>query len=75
MPRILSATDFKATCLSVIDFVAETSGEVVITKRGRAVARLVPMPPATGANLLGSVTYADDDALLSPTGDRWEADQ
>ena len=46
----------------------------MITKHGRAVARLVPMPrPPMG--LIGSVTYPDDDALLSPTGDAWDADQ
>lgn len=35
-------SDFKARCLQIIDRVRETSEPVVITKRGRVVARLVP---------------------------------
>jgi len=38
----ISATEFKATCLAVIDRVSRTGEPVVITKRGRAVARLIP---------------------------------
>ena len=35
----ISATEFKAKCLSLIDKV-QAGGEVVITKRGRVVAKL-----------------------------------
>lgn len=35
----VSATEFKAKCLSLIDQV-QAGGEVVITKRGRVVAKL-----------------------------------
>ena len=37
-----AATDFKAHCLRLIDRVRETAEPIVITKRGRIVARLVP---------------------------------
>ena len=36
----VSATEFKAKCLSLIDRV-QSGGEVVITKRGRVVAKLI----------------------------------
>jgi len=36
----ISATEFKAKCLSLIDLV-QSGGEVVITKRGRVVAKLI----------------------------------
>jgi prevent-host-death family protein len=36
----VSATEFKAKCLALIDKV-QSGGEVVITKRGRIVARLI----------------------------------
>ena len=39
---MITATEFKAKCLSLIDEVQETGGELVISKRGRPVARLVP---------------------------------
>jgi prevent-host-death family protein len=38
----MSASDFKARCLAVIDQVHERGQPVLITKRGRPVARLVP---------------------------------
>ena len=37
------ATEFKAKCLELMDRVAERRESFVITKRGKAVARLVPM--------------------------------
>jgi prevent-host-death family protein len=42
-PHTLSATEFKATCLEVMDRVARGEWErVAITKRGKVVAVLVP---------------------------------
>ena len=40
--RTMTATEFRAKCLGLMDEVAETGREIVITKRGRPVARLVP---------------------------------
>ena len=42
VPRRLPAGRFKATCLELMDRVRETGVEYVITKHGRAVAKLVP---------------------------------
>lgn len=38
----VSASEFKAKCLSLIDRVRERGEPITITKRGRVVARLVP---------------------------------
>ena len=38
----MSATEFRAKCLGLMDEVAETGMEIVIAKRGRPAARLVP---------------------------------
>src|SRR4051812_28899240 len=38
--RQMSATEFKATCLSVLDEVHEHGGSISITKRGKPVATL-----------------------------------
>lgn len=44
--QFLSATEFKATCLDVLDRVGDGSIErVVVTKRGKPVAALVPVEP------------------------------
>jgi len=42
MKQQMAAGEFKAKCLSVLDEVQRTRKEVVITKRGKPVARLVP---------------------------------
>ena len=41
--KTIPAGAFKQGCLAILDDVAATHREVVITKRGRPVARLVPV--------------------------------
>jgi prevent-host-death family protein len=41
--KTIPAGAFKQRCLRILDAVAETHREVVITKRGRPVAKLVPV--------------------------------
>ena len=41
-PRTIKASEFKAKCLKLMDEVAESGEEIVITKHGRPVSRLVP---------------------------------
>jgi len=43
VPAQISAAEFKATCLDLMDEVERTGASVVVTKRGRAVARLAPI--------------------------------
>ena len=45
----MSATEFRARCYRLMDEVAETGREIVIMKRGRRVARLVPFRQKQGA--------------------------
>ena len=40
--RVMKASEFKAKCLKLMDEVAASGEEIVITKRGRPVARLAP---------------------------------
>ena len=40
--RTVNAAEFKAKCLKLMDEVAESGEELVITKNGRPVSRLVP---------------------------------
>lgn len=71
----VAAGEFKAKCLQLLDEVAETRETLIITKFGKPVARLVPMPPARtlrGA-LKGSVLHEDD--IVSPLENEWEAAQ
>lgn len=68
----IPAGQFKARCLALLDQVAATGTPIVVTKRGKPVARLVPMddePPS----LLGSVVREHD--IVSPLDEPWGFDR
>ena len=73
METTIGAGDFKAKCLQLLDDVAARRASLVITKRGKPVAKLVPMPPEKqlyGA-LAGSVLSESD--IVSPIDVEWGA--
>jgi prevent-host-death family protein len=43
----ITATEFKAKCLKLMDKVQKTHHPILITKRGEVVAQLAPPPPTT----------------------------
>lgn len=45
-PKNINASEFKARCLRVLDDVQATGAQVVITKRGKPIAKLSPIGPA-----------------------------
>jgi len=74
LERRIQASEFKARCLAVPDEVARHRTEIVVTKHGRPVARLVPVSDAAPTER--SVTLlADDDELYFATGEVWDADR
>jgi prevent-host-death family protein len=67
----IPAGQFKARCLAILDDVQRQRRGVVITKRGKPVARLVPVEDPDGGDALrGSVLYEGD--LISPLSERWD---
>ncbi len=44
--RIIKASEFKAKCLKLMDEVAESGEEIVITKNGKPIAKLTPYKTA-----------------------------
>ena len=71
--QTISASTFKARCLALLDEVASTGEEIVITKRGRPVARVVPA--VEPASLRGSVIYhVSDDELIAPIDVAWDVE-
>jgi prevent-host-death family protein len=70
--KSMAAGKFKDVCLKTLDEVARTKTSVVITKRGRPVAKLVPVLKASPRGLAGSVLRETGDPFS--TGDRWDAD-
>lgn len=69
----VGAGDFKSTCLKLLDDVARDRIPLVITKHGRPVAKLIPMPPdiALFGALSGSVLHEAD--IESPIDVEWDA--
>jgi len=63
--RTIPATRFKAECLQLLDDVAESGETIVVTKRGKPVARILPLAPP--ASLEGTVTFlVDDEEFIAP---------
>jgi len=70
--RRIPAARFKARCLALLDEVEATGRAIVVTKRGRPVARVTPL--AEGApDLRGSVAEQGD--LVSPLDEAWDAEK
>jgi len=41
----ISISDFKATCLAVLDRVKRTGRPILVTRRGEPIAQVLPPPP------------------------------
>ena len=72
----IEASEFKAKCLQLMDYLADSGGEIVITKNGKPVSRLVPYrEPAKsfyGADKGKIKTLGD---IVSPMPAQWFEDQ
>lgn len=74
MPKTISAAEFKATCLEVLDQVAARHEAVVVTKRGKPVAQVVPIlkrPKHLWGAMKGEIEIRGD--IVSPLDVEWEA--
>jgi prevent-host-death family protein len=70
----IPAAQFKAQCLRLMDQVAKTREPIVITKHGRPVAQLAPVPADTDS-LFGYMkdTMRIDGDVLAPLDVEWSA--
>ena len=71
---VVSAADFKAQCLFLMDEVRDKGVEYVITKHNQPVARLVPILDEAETKFIGRsagvITVVGD--VLSPVAPDWE---
>ncbi len=70
------ASQFKAQCLKLMDEVRDRRCEIVITKRGKPVAKLVPVEDKQRdimGYMKGTVTILGD--IVGPTGEIWDAER
>jgi prevent-host-death family protein len=68
--RTISITEAKAHLLRLVTEIGDTGDEIVITRRGRAVATLTPAAPAP--DLRGWLILPDDLSELWSTGEKWD---
>ena len=72
----IPAGEFKAKCLKLLDEVHQHRSQLVITKRGKPVARLVPVTedlPDIFGRMKGTGEILGD--IVGPTGEIWDADK
>jgi prevent-host-death family protein len=76
MSSRIAAGQFKANCLALLDEVQRQRSEIVITKRGKPVAKLVPVvesPASFIGSMKGTMEIVGD--IVSPIDVRWNADE
>jgi prevent-host-death family protein len=74
--RTIAAGEFKAKCLQLLNDVAETKQTLVVTKRGKPVAKVMPIvsePVDIVGAMKGSVLWEGD--IISPLDVEWEANK
>ena len=69
--RQIAAGEFKAKCLRLIDEVNETGHELIITKRGKPTAKLIPFTAPQIDSFFGRLKgiveiVGDPDDLIKP---------
>jgi prevent-host-death family protein len=72
----ISAAEFKAKCLKIMDQVNSFHNEVIITKHGKPIAKLVPYNRKPARTLFGylknSITIRHD--ITKPIDEKWDVE-
>jgi prevent-host-death family protein len=72
-PKFRPAGEFKARCLSLLDQVSRTRQPLIVTKRGKPVAKVIPTETKAPRKLLGSVKFHGN--IVDPILDEWKIEQ
>lgn len=67
----VAISEFKAKCLALLDEVQKTKQPIIVTKRGKPVAEVVPAVPERKADWIGSMAgkMAITGDIISPVID------
>ena len=71
--KVIKASEFKAKCLKLMDAISESGEELVITKNGKPVAKLVPYfkPQSIVGMFKGEIEIFGD--IMEPIDVEWDA--
>jgi prevent-host-death family protein len=73
--QVVSATEFKAKCLALLNQIAEEGGTVTVTKRGRPMATMGPVkrrPFKSSEGILAGKVKIVGDIVNADFSDLWE---
>jgi prevent-host-death family protein len=76
--RVVSGTEFKAKCLTLLDEIEQSGGPITITRRGRPVAVLGPAKKKawkSPANSLAGKAKIVGDIVNVDMSDLWEVNR
>ena len=74
MAEYIQAGKFKAKCLKLMDKVHRTKQRIIITKRNKPIAQLVPIEEEKGSlfgKMKGTIHILED--ILAPIDEVWAA--
>ncbi|HEY4175559.1 MAG TPA: type II toxin-antitoxin system Phd/YefM family antitoxin [Kofleriaceae bacterium] len=74
--KSIAVSAFKARCLALLDEVARTGRPLLVTKRGKPLARILPSSAMTGSvqdSLVGSVEILSDTIAPVVPRSQWNA--
>ena len=74
MAERIQAGKFKARCLKLMDKVHRTKKRIIITKRNKPIAQLVPIEEESGSlfgKMKGTIHVVGD--ILAPIDESWDA--
>jgi prevent-host-death family protein len=74
--KTIAIGKFKAECLALISGLVQTHEEIIITKHGRPVAKVIPYETdkeREAKPLKGLATFVGD--IVSPIDEKWEANK
>jgi prevent-host-death family protein len=73
----LSATEFKATCLKVMEDVRKSRRPVIVSKRGKPLVKIVPVDGKPRVPLFGYMkgTLQIVGDIVGPDPENWESER
>lgn len=75
--RIIPAGEFKAKCLRLMQDIAEKRYPLIITKHGKKLVQIIPLPTASTKTyfgcMKGTVTIKAD--ITKPLDEEWNANE
>ncbi|MBQ0720527.1 MAG: type II toxin-antitoxin system Phd/YefM family antitoxin [Gammaproteobacteria bacterium] len=74
--QVIKASEFKAKCLHLMDVVNETNEEIIITKNGKPVSRLLPYKQRVDSLFgLHKGKLHSQDSLVDPVDEQWSVEE